>query len=282
LLYQTLIFHLVTRLKDNKPSVLTIAGFDPSSGAGITADLKTIAALGLYGVSCITCLTVQTTQGVLRTETVRPEMVRETLAALADDTSPIATKIGVLGSAEVAATVSEFLKTNALPHVVLDPVLQSSSGAPLLDRSGIDVLKGELLSLAEVITPNLDEAAVLSGMQVTDESGFKQAAKRLHELGAKNVVIKGGHLPQPVDFLSQLGPGGGVFSQSYAGVKVQTANTHGTGCAFSTALACNLGRGIELPEAVRAAKEYVAAALRNSYSIGKGPGPVNHLFSFED
>jgi hydroxymethylpyrimidine/phosphomethylpyrimidine kinase len=209
-------------------------------------------------------------------------MVRETLAALVDDTSPIATKIGMLGSAEVAGAVSEFLKTTALPHVVLDPVLESSSGAPLLDQNGINVLKGELLSLAEVITPNLDEAAVLSGMQVTDESGFKQAAKRLHELGAKNIVIKGGHLPQPVDFLSQRGPGGGAFSQYYAGVKVQTANTHGTGCAFSTALACNLGRGIELPEAVRAAKEYVAAALGNSYSIGKGPGPVNHLFSFED
>lgn len=264
----------------NRGVVLTIAGFDPSSGAGITADLKTVAAHDLYGVACITALTIQTTKGVLGTEAVRPETVRETLQALVDDSPPSATKIGMLGSGDVARTVSEFLKSHPQPHVVLDPVLRSTSGAALLDADGIEILKRELLGLAEVLTPNLDEAGFLAGLQVRDEATMADAARKFHELGAKNVVITGGHLPKPIDLLSQVKPDRSFATCRYAGERVETANTHGTGCAFSTALACNLAIGVELSEAVRQAKEYVTAALRNSYSVGKGPGPVNHLFRF--
>src|SRR5215472_16838413 len=140
-----------------KPKVvLTIAGFDPSSGAGITADLKTFAAHGLYGVACITALTVQTTQAVLRSEPVRPELVRETLKTLVEDTPPAAVKIGMLGSAEIAASVAEFLRTNRLPNVVVDPVLRSTSGADLLEEAGVRLIREELLSIADVITPNID------------------------------------------------------------------------------------------------------------------------------
>ena len=258
--------------------VLTIAGFDPSSGAGITADLKTVAAHDLYGVACITALTIQTTKGVLRTEAVRPQTVRETLQALVADSPPAATKIGMLGSGDVARTVSQFLKGNPRPHVVLDPVLRSTSGAALLDIDGIEVLKRELLGLAEIVTPNLDEAGFLARIRVRDEATMGNAARKLHELGAKNAVITGGHLPKPIDLLSQVKPDGSFATSTYVGEKVETTNTHGTGCAFSTALACNLALGVELSEAVRKAKEYVTAALRNSYSVGKGPGPVNHLF----
>ena len=268
-------------MEREKPVILTIAGFDPSAGAGVSADIKTIAAHGLYGVACITALTVQTTQGVFGVEHVESKIVRQTLETLFTDTPPAATKIGMLGSADVARTLSEFLKTNPQPHVVLDPVLRSTSGTALLDAEGIEVLKRDLLGLAEVVTPNLDEAGFLSGMRVRDEGSMQAAARKLHELGAKNVVVKGGHLPSPADLLSQLRPNGGFVTTKFAGEKVETTNTHGTGCAFSTALACNLGLGLDLVEAVRRAKEFVGCALRYSYPVGKGTGPVNHLFRFK-
>jgi len=175
--------------------ILVIAGFDPSSGAGITADLKTIAAHGLYGVSCITALTVQTTQGVFRSEALRPKLVRETLESLIEDTPPAAIKIGMLGSGAVAAEVAEFLRVNPLPNVVLDPVLRSSSGAELLDQAGVRILRDELLGMVDVVTPNLQEASVLTGSRVVDEAGMELASRELGKLGAKNIAIKGGHLP---------------------------------------------------------------------------------------
>src|SRR5436305_1103462 len=179
--------------------VLTIAGFDPSSGAGITADLKTMAALGHYGIACITALTIQTTQGVLRTEPAKAEVVRETLEALVDDTRPAAVKVGMLANGEVAAAVAEFLRATRLPNIVLDPVLRSSSGAELLDAAGIEVVRRELIGLADVITPNLAEAQLLTGESVTDLPSMELACRHLSAMGAKNVVITGGHLEVPTD-----------------------------------------------------------------------------------
>src|SRR4051812_32758100 len=185
-----------------QPIVLTIAGFDPSAGAGVTADIKTLAAHDCYGIACITALTVQSTVGVSRVEPVAPELIRETLKCLAADMSFAAVRIGMLGSAGVAEAVADFLTQHRPPHVVLDPILRSSSGAELLDDTGLRVLRDRMLPLAQVITPNLGEAAALTGRPVASIAEMKIAAARLHEMGARNVVITGGHLATPVDLLS--------------------------------------------------------------------------------
>ena len=261
--------------------VLTIAGFDPSSGAGITADLKTIAAHGLYGVACITALTVQTTQGVLRSETVEPEIVRETLEALVDDSPPAAVKIGMLGSAEVAASVAEFLRTNPLPNIVLDPVLRSTSGASLLDKAeeGIRILREELFPLADVVTPNIDEASALAGIKVSDAQSMEEACRHLRNIGAKNTVVKGGHLDEPKDVLATVRPDGSQAFRWYENEKIKGGDFHGTGCAYASAIACNLAKGLPLEEAVQLAHEYVFQGIKEAYPVGKGAKPVNHFHS---
>jgi len=261
-----------------RKAVLTIAGFDPSSGAGITADLKTIAAHGHYGTACVTALTVQTTRGVLRSEPIGPDLVRETLDALMDDLPPAAIKIGMLGSADVAGVVAEFLRAHRPRKVILDPVFHSSSGAELLDEAGRELLSREMLALAEVTTPNLAEASLLTGIAVTDVASAKAACRRLSAMGARNIVVTGGHFEHPTDLLAERHEGTLAFRE-YPGERIHTPNTHGTGCAFSTALACELASGKNLADSVLAAKDYVAKALRNSYSIGKGIGPVDHFFT---
>jgi hydroxymethylpyrimidine/phosphomethylpyrimidine kinase len=253
------------------PIVLTIAGFDPSSGAGVTADIKTLAAHGCYGVACITALTVQSTQGVKAVAPVPANLVAETLAELAGDLSPAAIRVGMLGSAGVAQEVAGFLKTQSCP-LVLDPVLRSSSGAELLDAEGVAVLSTQLLPLATVITPNLAEAAALTGLEVGSLEQMKAAAARLHDAGARNVVITGGHLAAPVDLLSE----GGRLTE-FPGERIESRSTHGTGCAFATALAANLARGRSLAESVARAQAYVRAAIAAAYSLGRGTGPINHL-----
>src|ERR1700676_2138911 len=180
------------------PIVMSIAGFDPSSGAGITADIKTIAAHECYGVCCITALTVQSTRGVRRVEGVDPKIIGETLQELVSDLAVDAVHIGMLGNAQVVGVVADFLEKAQLPHVVLDPVLKSSSGADLLDAAGTRVLIKKLIPLAEVVTPNLDEARVLTGRAVTNLDQMREAALRLHALGAANVVVTGGQLGQGV------------------------------------------------------------------------------------
>jgi hydroxymethylpyrimidine/phosphomethylpyrimidine kinase len=258
--------------------VLTIAGFDPSSGAGVTADLKTIAAHGLYGTAVITALTIQTTQGVRGWEPVQPSLVRDTLEALVTDMRPAAVKIGMLGSGEVAAVVAEFLAGHRLQGVVLDPVVRSSSGADLLDEKGFATLRDKLLELADVVTPNLMEAGMLADIEVNDLPSMQEACRKLKALGANNVVVTGGHLPEPTDLLAETQLDGSLLFRKYHGERISTENTHGTGCAFSTALACNLALGASLAGAVQAAKTYVAEALRNSYAVGKGTSPINHFF----
>lgn len=263
--------------EDPPKVVLTIAGFDPSSGAGITADLKTIAAHHLYGVACITALTVQSTQGVRRVQTVDPKLVRQTLEALIEDARPAAVKIGMLGSGAVAEVVAGFLSSVSLRSIVLDPVLRSSSGASLLDVEGLSTLRGRLLACVDVITPNLEEAGLLLETEVRDLDSARAAARNLVERGAKAAVVTGGHLQEVTDVLAERKADGSIEVQTFPGDKVETANTHGTGCAFSTALASNLALGLGLRDAVQAAKAYVTQALKTSYPIGKGVSPVNHL-----
>ncbi len=270
-------------MAEKPPVVLTIAGFDPSSGAGVTADIKTIAAHGCYGVACITAMTVQSTAGVLRVEVVDPGLVTETLEELAADIPIAAAHIGMLGSAKVVRAVAEFLggrsgKTpNRLPNIVLDPILKSSSGADLLDAAGTRLLIEKLIPLADVITPNVDEAALLTGLKVTDLDEMRAAAAKFHEMGSAAVVVTGGHLEKAIDLLS-FTTKGGVQEEVFKAERQRSNSTHGTGCAFATAMACHLALGRGLAEAALLAKTYVAAAIAAGHPLGRGTGPVHHLY----
>ena len=259
------------------PVVLTIAGFDPSSGAGVSADLKTIAAHECYGIACITALTIQSTRGVRRMEAISAKTITETLDELVSDFTVAAVHIGMLGDEEVTGTVADFLQRSKLPHVVLDPIIKSSSGADLLNSAGIRLLIETLLPLAELVTPNLDEAAVLAGIAVTNLDEMRQAAAKLHALGAANVVVTGGHLDKATDLLS-FTTTRGAETEVFKADRQRSKSTHGTGCAFSTALACHLAHGRGLPEAVLLSKAYVSAAIANAYPVGHGNGPLHHLY----
>ncbi|MGZ4890027.1 MAG: bifunctional hydroxymethylpyrimidine kinase/phosphomethylpyrimidine kinase [Candidatus Angelobacter sp.] len=260
----------MTQKKAQLPVVLSIAGHDPSSGAGITADIKTIAAHGCYGVTCVTALTVQSTRGVKRIDPAEGRVITETLEQLMDDMEIVAVKIGMLGSAEAAKSVAAFLKRYPLRHVILDPIIHSSSGVELISRDGLQVMKERILGRASVITPNIDEAAALTGLTVTTMDEMQIAALRLHDMGAHNVIITGGHLDPPHDLVSKEDRRTAILN----GNRIPGHSTHGTGCAFSTALACNLALGHDLVAAAKAAKHYVETALRKAPAIGKGIGPV--------
>jgi len=277
-------------MAERPPVVLTIAGFDPSSGAGVTADVKTIAAHGCYGVACITALTVQSTSGVRRVEAVDSTLIYETLEDLARDLEIAAVRIGMLGSGKVVKALADFLSSPApatdrgdrshrarLPNVVLDPVIRSSSGAELLDRPGIKLLIERLIPLADVVTPNIDEAAAITGMKVKDLEDMKVASAKLHELGAPAVVITGGHLEKATDLLS-FTTKRGVEQETFKAERQRSNSTHGTGCAFATAMACHLALDRGLAEAALLAKTYVTAAITNGHPLGRGTGPVNHLY----
>ncbi len=258
------------------PILLTIAGFDPSCGAGVAADLKTFAAHNCYGVAAVTALTVQSTQGVASVHPTPAATLRAQLDALASDLTIAAVKIGMLGNKANAVAVAEFLDKNKFPHVVLDPVVKSSAGsAELLDAGGIKFLREELMKRASVITPNMDEAALLAGMEVKDLNGMKAAALKLVEMGAKAVIVTGGHLEKPADVLCE-----GTEANPFGGDHVKSENTHGSGCTLSSAVAAQLALGQQLREALILAKAYVFKAIEKSYSIGKGAGPVNQLYRF--
>jgi len=259
------------------PVVVTIGGFDPSSGAGITADIKTIAAHGCYGVSCITALTVQSTAGVRRVEPVNADLVSETLQELTSDVEIAAVHIGMLGTGKVVRAVVDFLAEEKLPNIVLDPILVSSSGASLVDTIGARLLSEKLLPLADVVTPNVDEASALTGLAVTNPDQMREAARKLHELGSPAVVVTGGDLEKAIDLLS-FTTRRGVEQELFKSQRQRSSSTHGTGCAFATAMACHLALGRGLPEAVLLAKAYVTAAIANAHPLGRGIGPVHHLY----
>ncbi len=266
-------------MTENRPVVLTIAGFDPSSGAGVTADIKTIAAHRCYGVAAITAITVQSTLGVRRVE-VMADLLKETLSELVSDMQFAAVHVGMLGSADAANVVADFLTSNRAPNAVVDPVLRSTSGTPLLDDLGLSVLVKRLIHSSAVITPNLAEASVLTGLPVGNEEEVRRAAVRLHEMGASAVVITGGHLDQPADLLSS-NPKSGLDQQFFRSERVRSNSTHGTGCAFSCSIACHLALGRSLPEAVSLAKAFVKGAIEGAYPVGQGVGPINHLYLTE-
>lgn len=270
-----------------QPVVLTIAGFDPCSGAGATADIKTIGAHGCYAISCITALTVQSTTGVVEVQPVSSKLVADTLRELARDFEIAAIRIGMLGSADVVEVVAAFLRSIKAQNVVLDPIFKSSSGAPLLEPSGIEKLRNLLLPLALVITPNVDEATMLTGLPVRTVAEMKLAAAKLHEFGAARVVVTGGDIngsqvDKAIDLLSIMNGAGRPEQTQFASDRLRTNATHGTGCAFASALASNLALGKQLPDAVVLAKAYVKKAMASARPLGKGNGPLNHLYRLEE
>ncbi len=258
------------------PILLTIAGFDPSCGAGVSADLKTFAAHNCYGVAAVTALTVQSSLGVTDVHVTPSATLRAQLDALIADVTIAAVKIGMLGTKANAVTVAEFLDQNKFPHVVLDPVTKSTTGdAELIDPAGLKFLRDEFLKRATVITPNIPEAELLTEMEIKDVAAMKAAAQKLVEQGVRAVIVTGGHLERPTDVLCE---GGEVLT--FAGDHVKSENTHGSGCTFSSAIAAQLALGQQLPEAVILSKAYVTKAIEKSYAIGKGRGPLNHFYRF--
>ena len=260
--------------------VLTMAGFDPSSGAGVTADIKTIAAHGCYGVACITAMTVQSTAGVKRVEPSGAELVSDTLRELSTDMKIGSVHIGMLGSGKVAKAIAEFLTRAKTPNIVLDPILRSSSGADLIDLAGRKVMVEQLLPLATVVTPNAQEASALTGLPVKNLDEMRGAAIKLHDMGAQSVVVTGGDMEKAVDLLS-FQTKRGVQQEVFKSERQRSNSTHGTGCAFATAMACHLALDRGLPEAVLLAKAYVSAAIAKAHPLGRGIGPVHHLYRME-
>lgn len=255
------------------PILLTIAGFDPSCGAGIAADLKTFAAHGCYGVAAITSITVQNTQGVTTVHNTPSSELREQLEALASDCEIAAVKIGMLGNRGNAVAITEFLDAHKFVHVVHDPVMKSSSGTELLDSGGIKYMMAELLKRSSVITPNVQEAEVLTGILIKDVADMEDAARKLVEMGARAVIVKGGHTERAVDVVFD-----GTDLIPLAGEKVADRQLHGTGCTFASALAAQLAAGRGLVEAATLSKAYVTKAIEKAYAVGKGRLPLDHFY----
>ena len=255
------------------PVVLSIAGSDSGGGAGIQADLKTFEAFGVFGTTAIAAITAQNTLGVSGVHPIPPEMVAAQIAAVASDLKPAALKTGMLATRQLVETVADAITEHSLPNFVLDPVMVATTGASLLDPDAEDAIRRRLTPLASLITPNLDEAAILAGFPVRDEDDMRRAAAALTDAGAAATLLKGGHLESEeiVDILFD-----GSEWYEWRRPKLQTRNTHGTGCTLSSAVAAGLALGHPLPVAVENALDYVQRALRTAPSLGRGQGPLNH------
>jgi len=261
------------------PRVLSIAGSDSGGGAGIQADLKTFSALGCYGMTAITALTAQNTCGVRAIHAVPPQMLRDQIDAVMEDIGADAVKIGMLHSPEIVQTVAQAIDRHAMQHVVFDPVMVATSGAVLIDNAAIEVLVRELFGRAAVITPNLDEAALLVGYPLGSKQDMERAALDLLAKGARAVLLKGGHLPgRNVMDLLLSASGERLWMEA---PRIDSPNTHGTGCTLSSAIAAHLALGASLPDAVQQARNFVREALQAGAQVrtGKGSGPLNHGYA---
>jgi len=263
------------------PVALTIAGSDSSGGAGIQADLKTFAALGVYGTSAVTAVTAQSTLGVVEAAVLSADLVTAQIEAVAGDIEIHAVKTGMLGDAAVVEAVAAAIRELELPLVVVDPILASTSGARLLDDDGLQMLSATLLPLARVVTPNVPEAEVLSGTRITSSEDVREAARRIHDLGAAAVIITGGHRltadhGSPATVVDTLFDGR-AFSE-FRTARVDAPNAHGTGCTFAAAVAAHLALGRTLDEAADRAQKYVAGAIQHSLAPGKGHRVLDHFW----
>lgn len=257
----------------NMKHLLTIAGSDSSGGAGIQADLKTFAAHGTFGMSVITAVTAQNTCGVTKVQDIDCDIVKAQIEAVFDDIRVDAVKIGMVSHPEIIHTIAECLRKYAPNIIVVDPVMISKSGYPLLAPDACDTLIKELLPLATLLTPNLPEAEAISGMKVTNKDEMRLVAEKIISLGCKAVLVKGGHLDDAADDLLF----DGITEKWFSGERINTKNTHGTGCTLSSSLAANLARGMSLEDAVAASKAYVTEAIEYGLEIGSGCGPTHHF-----
>lgn len=253
---------------------LTIAGSDSCGGAGIQADLKTFAAHGLYGMSVITAVTAQNTQGVFAVQDISPEIIEKQMDAIFEDIQVDAVKIGMVSRIDTIEIIAKTLKKYKIKNLVVDPVMVSKSGYHLLRPEAKEALIKELLPMATVITPNLPEGEVITGERISTLEEMKKAAMAIHKMGPKHVLLKGGHLEDDATDILYDGKDFKYFN----GKRIDTKNTHGTGCTLSSAIASNLGKGMDMVEAVKAAKEYITVAIENSFSIGRGVGPTHHFY----
>lgn len=256
--------------------VLSIAGSDPSGGAGIQADIKTITAHKLYAMAVIVSLTAQNTTAVSGVLDCLPEFVESQIDSVLSDITPDAIKLGMLSNANIMHSVAKMLKQYNCKNIVLDPVMVATTGGRLMDDNALGVYIDELFALARVVTPNLPEASVLSGIEIKNIDDMRAAAIKISNYGCKSVLIKGGHWREDaaVDLLYE----NGEFSQ-FCAPKVDTNNTHGTGCTLSSAIACNIASGLNVKDSVKNAKDYVTNALKNTIAIGHGNGPINHCWN---
>ena len=264
-------------MQETMKTALSIAGSDSSGGAGIQADMKTMSAHGVYAMTAITALTAQNTTGVTGILEVTPEFLSMQLDAVFTDISPDAVKIGMVSSAALIRVIAQKLTAYQARHIVVDPVMVATSGSKLIQDEAVDTLKHELLPLAELVTPNIPEAEILSGMEIRCPQDMEQAARAISETYHCAVLLKGGHdLNDANDLLYKDGT-----STWFHGRRIDNPNTHGTGCTLSSAIASNLACGMELEDAVRNAKAYISGALAAMLNLGKGRGPMNHLFDLK-
>lgn len=252
---------------------MTIAGSDSGAGAGIQADLKTFAALSVYGTSVITAITAQNTVTVAGVHEIPVEMIAAQIDAVMEDIGADAVKTGMLSSPEIVETVADGIRRHQIRQVVIDPVMVAKSGDRLLQEDAVRAVKTHLLPLARVVTPNIPEAEVLSGMTISSETDMISAAKRIAESGPQIVIVKGGHRSGPPIDVARDGETTSYFETP----RVETQATHGTGCTYSAAIAANLAKGLPVEQAIEQAKQYLYEALRSAYRIGSGHSPVHHF-----
>ena len=254
--------------------VLSIAGSDCSGGAGIQADLKTFSAHGVFGMSVIVSVVAENTSRVIDIQNVTPDMIEKQIDAVFEDIEVDAVKIGMLSTPECMKAVAAKVKQYQPENVVIDPVMYAKNGCPLMEPTAVSTLIETIIPLADVLTPNIPEAEKIADMQISTVSDMETAAKKIHSMGCKSVVVKGGHhIGNAVDVLFD-----GRNFYHFETARIDTQNTHGTGCTFSSAIASQLAKGKSVPDAVKAAKTYVTMAIEHSLAIGKGCGPTHHFY----
>lgn len=260
------------------PRALTIAGSDSGGGAGIQADLKTFAAMGVYGASAVTAVTAQNTREVSDWLAMPEALVAAQIDAVLGDIGADAVKTGMLANAGIIETVAAKLREHHVTQLVVDPVMVAKGGHKLLEDDAVGAMIGDLLPLALVVTPNIPEAEVLTGMRITSWDDARTAAAKIIAMGARNVVVKGGHAEDAAASTDLFYDG--VTFREYPARRIDTRNTHGTGCTFASAIAAGLAKGLDVPGAVALAKAYVTMAIQHAYPVGHGHGPVHHFYRF--
>ncbi|MCI0786417.1 MAG: bifunctional hydroxymethylpyrimidine kinase/phosphomethylpyrimidine kinase [Chloroflexi bacterium] len=255
---------------------MTIAGSDSGGGAGIQADLKTFSALGVYGSSTLTAITAQNTVGVTMVHEIPIDIIVAQIDAVLSDIGADAVKTGMLASSAIVETVAQEMERHHVSRLVVDPVMVAKSGDRLLREDAVEALRTRLIPLAAVVTPNIPEAEALTGLKIETDEDVRRAAEAIVQLGARAVVVKGGHREGPATDLFY----DGVRFQEFSAPRIDTVNTHGTGCTFASAVAAGLAKGLEVVESVELAKDYVTEAIRRSFPVGRGHGPLHHFYKW--